>query len=226
MKAVILAAGEGTRMRPLTETTPKPLIDLNGKTIIERIIESLPDEITEVVLVVEYKKEKIKDFLGNNFLNKKITFVNQGEKRGTFGALYSTKDIFQQGERFIVLNADDIHDKDELTEYLKYPRSFGVQKMVMPNYYNVKSENGLVVGFERQTEEQKQNGAMVATGVYVLDTNIFNHNGIQVFGGEYGLPQTIMDQKSEFPIFTVETTKWIPINTFDDLEKAKKIYIS
>ena len=59
MKVIILAAGEGTRMRPLTTDTPKPLLDISGKKIIERIIESLPDEIDEVVINVDYLKEKL-----------------------------------------------------------------------------------------------------------------------------------------------------------------------
>ncbi len=224
MKAIILAGGEGTRMKPLTETVPKPLLEVSGKTIIERIFESLPDEIDEVIIVVDYLKDKIKDFLGEKFLGKKVTYVNQAEKKGTFGALVSAHDKFKEGERFLVLNADDIHDKNELTEYLKYPRSFGVQKMIMPNYYNVVIDNNLVSSFSKQTDEEKTNGALIATGVYILDTNIFKHEGVVVFGGEYGLPQTIMEQKNEFPIHAVETHKWVPINSFTDLEKAKEIF--
>ncbi len=225
MKVIILAAGEGTRMRPLTENTPKSLINICGITIAERIFDSLPDEVDEVVIVVNYLKEKIKDYLGSEFKNKKIQYVEQGEKKGTFGALLSVKNLIKQEERFLVLNCDDIHDKKELEEYLKYPRSFGIQKMIMPNYYNIKINNdGFVEGFEKQNEEEKMNGAMVATGVYVLDANIFNHPGVLVHGGEYGLPQTILDQKNEFPVKAVETTKWIPVNTFDDLKKAEDYF--
>jgi len=225
MKVIILAAGEGTRMRPLTEQTPKPLLDVSGETIIERIFKSLPDEIDEVVVVVDYLKEKIKSFLKNEFLGKKISYVDQTDKKGTFGALLSAKDVLKSEERFLVLNADDIHEKSELSLYLKYPRSFGVQKMIMPNYYKIcVDKDGFIDKFSTQTESEKINGGLVATGVYVLDTNIFKHEGVVVFGGEYGLPQTILAQKDKYPITAVETKKWIPINSFQDLEKAKELF--
>ena len=95
----------------------------------------------------------------------------------------------------------------------------------MPNYYNIKTDElGNISGFSKQTDEEKVNGVSVATGVYVLDSHIFEHPGVSVFGGEYGLPQTILEQKEEYPIKAVETHKWIPINSFEDLEKANKIF--
>lgn len=225
MKTIILAAGEGTRMRPLTETIPKPLIEISGIKMIDRIFQSLPDEINEVILVVDYLKDKIKSYVGENFYNKKVYYVEQGDKKGTFGALLSAKKLLNENERFLVINGDDIHNKKELEKYLIHPRSFGVQKMIMPNYYKIDLDNdGNLVGFYPQTEQEKTDGVLVATGAYVLDTNIFNHDGVPVFGGEYGLPQTILAQKEKYPVKGIVTEKWIPINSFADLKKAEKIF--
>jgi UDP-N-acetylglucosamine diphosphorylase / glucose-1-phosphate thymidylyltransferase / UDP-N-acetylgalactosamine diphosphorylase / glucosamine-1-phosphate N-acetyltransferase / galactosamine-1-phosphate N-acetyltransferase len=222
MKAIILAAGEGTRMRPLTLESPKPLLDIGSKKIIDFVIESLPDEIGEVILVVDYLKEKIIKHLEKKNYSKKIAIITQREKKGTFGALLCVKKLIKDGEKFMILNSDDIHDKLELEKYIKFPRSFGIQKMVMPNYYSVKTEDGFVIGFEKQSEEEKMNGAMIATGAYVLDSDIFRHPGIVVHGDELGLPQTILAQKELHPIKTVVTKKWFPINTLEDLERARK----
>jgi NDP-sugar pyrophosphorylase family protein len=225
MKAIILAAGHGKRLQPLTFETPKPLIKVAGEEIIDRIFKSLPDEIDEVYIIVEHLKDKIQAHVGEIFYNKKVKFFEQGEKKGTFGALYSAKDYLEAGERFLVLNGDDVHEKEELKKYLQYTRSFGVQKMLMPNYYSMQmTPDGYVIGWKPQTEEEKIEGALVATGVYVIDSYIFKHPGVIVFGGEYGLPQTILDQKDEYPIRAIVTKKWMPINSYEDLEKAENYF--
>ncbi len=226
MKAIILSAGQGTRLQPLTFETPKPLIKISGETIVDRIFKSLPEEIDEAIIVVEHLKDKIKSHVGENFYNKKVTYVDQIPMRGTYGALLSAKDLFEEKERFLVINGDDIHDKEELEKYLHFPRSLGVQPMIMPNYYSVKIKDGFVDGFSPQTDEEKVSGALIATGAYVLDTDIFKHPGVEVFGGEFGLPQTIMEQKDEFPITGIITTKWVTVNSIEDIEKAEKYFNS
>ena len=86
MKAVILAAGEGVRMRPLTLERPKPLLEVLGKPLIAYTFEALPDVVDEVIVIVKYKEEMVRAFLGSSFLGKKVTYVVQNELNGTAGA--------------------------------------------------------------------------------------------------------------------------------------------
>jgi len=67
-----LAAGEGKRLRPLTLETPKPLLKIKGRPILDYTFSSLPEKISEVILVVGYKGEQIKNYLGDEFSGKKI----------------------------------------------------------------------------------------------------------------------------------------------------------
>ena len=218
MKAVILAAGVGSRLHPLTLETPKPLIEVAGKPIIDRVLDSLPDQISEVILVVGHLKEKIKLHLGQEYLGRKIIFVDQGEKKGTFGALLSTQNLLN--DKFLVLNGDDLYNREELEKFTREERAFGLQKMMMPNYYAVLTDKaGFVTGFEKNSNGEK----FVATGVYLLDPEIFRHKGVLVYGGELGLPQTILAQKEMFHIKAIVTEKWLPINSFEDLERANKL---
>ena len=223
MKAVILAAGKGTRLYPLTLETPKPLISIAGKPVIERILESLPDAVSEVVIVVDHLKEKLISHIGSEFAGRSISYVSQGEMRGTFGALLSAKEYLNGEEKFLVLNGDDILSKEDLEKFLLAGRTFGVQKSIMPPYYSVIVEEGRVLGFRPQTDEEKERGALIATGTYLLDGEIFSHPGVVVYGGELGLPQTILAQMESYPIRAVETEGWIPINSLEDLQRAEEI---
>jgi NDP-sugar pyrophosphorylase family protein len=223
MKVIILAAGKGTRLLPLTEHIPKPLIKIAGLPIIDRIFQSLPDEIDEVILVVEYLKEKIIGHVGSNFYGRRVRFIDQIEMRGTLGALFSAKPLIQPSERFLVINGDDIHDKTELETYLAYDRSFGLQLVKMPGYHSIHLDSkGYVEGFYPQTESEQTNGAYTATGAYVIDADIFSHEGVRLKSGiEVGLPQTILAQKDSHPVKGVITMKWLPINSFSDIERAQ-----
>src|SRR3989344_8985294 len=109
MKAIILAAGEGKRMRPLTLTKPKPMLEVLDKPLLHWIIDSLPEEITEIILVIGYKGDQIKKYFGNSFGGRKITYIEQKEQLGTAHALKLVKPILKNGERFIFMYADDLH---------------------------------------------------------------------------------------------------------------------
>jgi NDP-sugar pyrophosphorylase family protein len=77
MKAIILAAGEGTRLKPLTNTRPKPLIEIMGKSILEYNLECVYKDVDEIFIVVKYLKEKIIEKFGNNYKKVKITYIDQ-----------------------------------------------------------------------------------------------------------------------------------------------------
>ena len=87
MKAVIFAAGEGRRLHPLTLTQPKPLVKVFEKPLIQHTWDVLPNEISEVLIVVGYKQEMIREFLGDEFQDKKVTYIIQLEPLGTAHAL-------------------------------------------------------------------------------------------------------------------------------------------
>ncbi len=224
MKAIILAAGKGNRLSPLTEETPKPLINIHEKKILDYILESLPEEISEIIIVVKYKQEQIRDFFEKNMHKQKITLIEQQEGlKGTLAALFSAKPYLEKNERFLVINGDDIHSKEEIREYLRFPRSYGIQSMIMPGYHAVDVEGGLVKRLRDATEEEKIQGTPISTGAYVLDTNIFDFEPVVLRDGEIGLPQTILAHIETYPIHGIYTTKWIPINNHSELEKARII---
>ena len=87
MQCVILAAGEGVRMRPLTNDRPKPLVPIAGRPLLAHILDALPSEVDELVLVVKYRQQQIRDFVGTSYNGTPVTYVEQGDQYGTGGAV-------------------------------------------------------------------------------------------------------------------------------------------
>jgi UDP-N-acetylglucosamine diphosphorylase/glucosamine-1-phosphate N-acetyltransferase len=107
LKAVVLAAGKGERLRPLTENRPKHLLPIAGKSILERILEGLVGAgVDEALLVTHYMEELIKDHFGDGEqLGLKLSYVRQEEMRGTADAFRVAED-FVDGEEFMGVYGD------------------------------------------------------------------------------------------------------------------------
>ena len=80
-------------MRPLTLTAPKPMVRVGDKPILRHIIDALPPKVDELVLVIGYFRDQIRDYFGDEFSGKKITYVVQEQKRGTADALRLCKNV-------------------------------------------------------------------------------------------------------------------------------------
>ena len=128
MKAVILAAGKGTRMGELSNETPKPMLKVLGKTLLEHKLDSLPSSMDEVILVVGHLKNKITDTLGENYQGRKITYVVQDELLGTAHSVFLCKENLINEEKFLVMMGDDIYSKEDMQECLDNTWSIGVRE--------------------------------------------------------------------------------------------------
>jgi bifunctional UDP-N-acetylglucosamine pyrophosphorylase/glucosamine-1-phosphate N-acetyltransferase len=221
MQAVILAAGKGTRLQPLTGTTPKPLLKICGQTILELILLNLPAEITDIIIVVGHLGGQIREQFGSSFKNKKIRYVQQKKLLGTAQALQICG-RFLQG-RFLVLMGDNVYYKKDIKKCLKYGRS-----LLVYNQEQLFSGNEVEADrkkyFLRLNKVSDKKNCLVNTGLYVLDKEFFKFSLVKISGGnEYGLPQTLAKIIADYPIKVVATDKWISVNNFDSLRKANDI---
>lgn len=223
MKAVILAAGEGTRMRPLTLEKPKPLLEVFGKPLIQYTFEALPDSVDEVIVIVNYKEEKIRAFLGSSFMGKKVTYVVQDELNGTAGALWKAKDLLT--EKFLVVMSDDMYSRADIERCL-------VHDWAMMIYQAHMSEKvgSVTLNADGTVCEVVEGGAadstdpLVNTNVFVLQPELFKHPLISkaVGSSEYGLPQTVL---SAIPgkVQAVEATFWLSLTEPSDITRAELV---
>src|SRR5215468_8682911 len=108
MDAIIMAAGLGTRLRPHTLHTPKPLLPIRGRPILDWALGALPPAVDRVLVVVNYLAEQIEAYLGKQTHFSRWEAVRQEVPRGTGDALRSCRDRLQS-DHFLVLNGDDLY---------------------------------------------------------------------------------------------------------------------
>src|SRR3989344_1124817 len=112
MQAVIMAAGKSTRTYPLTLTRPKPLLPIANKPLLEHTLDNLHGTADEIILIVGYKKEMIRDKFGKSYKGMRLRYVNQKEQLGTGHALLMAKPFITG--RFIVMAGDDLYSKQDI----------------------------------------------------------------------------------------------------------------
>ncbi len=171
MRAFILAAGEGTRMWPLTDTRPKPLIPLANKPIVEHILDALVENgVEKISILIGYEGRQIAERYGHNYRGATIDYVYQKERRGTGDAvLYASK---YKDEKFLILNGDLYFEKDAISEILNHDNAvLGVYKENAEPY-------GLLIGNENLEEIREKvpnSSGLVNAGIYVFNRKIFDY---------------------------------------------------
>lgn len=221
MQCVILAAGKGTRLRPLTDTCPKPLVKVGGKTLLDHIVGALPSSVDELIIVVGYLGDMIKEYCGTEFHGRKVTYVVQEEQNGTAKALWLCKELLHG--RFLFLFADDIHGKEDLARATSYVRSILVASVEKPEKFGivVRNPDGTLGLMIEKPDHAPSNCA--STGAMVLDDHIFEFEPQTTVKGEYYLTEVIERYSQKYPVAVVEQSLWIPVATVEDITKAETL---
>lgn len=221
MQCVILAAGKGTRLRPLTENTPKPLVKVAGKTLLDHIVGALPSAVTELIIVTGYLEEQIVEYCGDEFYGRKVIYVHQEEQKGTGPALWLCKDLIK--DRFLFMFADDLHGADDIARATSYTRSMLTLTTKTPERFGiaVRHPDGTLAEFVEKPEYPPSN--LASTGVMVLDRNIFDFEVKVERNGEFYLTDVIAEYSQKYPVAVVEQNVWIPVGFPEDVEKAEKM---
>lgn len=221
MQAVILAAGKSTRTYPLTITKPKPLLKVANKTLLEYNLDNLNNFMGEVIIVVGYKKNLIKKYIGKKYKNLKINYVEQKQQLGTAHALLAAKPYVKG--RFVLLMGDDIYSKEDIEECIKHRYSILTAKVKNPQNFGVIIEkNGILIDFKEKPKKFVSD--LISTAFYTLDKKIFCFiNQIKKSErNEFELPDTIKLLSKKQKVCCVKSRKWFPIVYAWDLLKADK----
>jgi bifunctional UDP-N-acetylglucosamine pyrophosphorylase/glucosamine-1-phosphate N-acetyltransferase len=221
MKAVILVAGEGKRLRPLTDHIPKAMVRVGGKPIIEYTLGILPPQISEVILVVGYRRKVICQHLGSSFGRLKLTYVKQLEPKGTGDALLRARP-FLDDQPFMVLYGDDLYHPEDLAACIGEKPKVLVKASKNPERFGVcliDDHDKLVEILEKRPNPPTN---LVNIGVYLLTKDIFEVPLAQIPNGEYNLAEQIGVMAKKRNVFVERSRFWHPIGYPRDLEPAEK----
>lgn len=237
MKGIILTAGEGTRMRPLTLTRPKTMLQVGGKPIIQYNLESLRDAgIKDIIMVVGYKKEAIKDYFGNGTkFGVNITYVFQKKRLGTAHAIKSVRDVVDS--EFIVLNGDVIVDPRLIVDLIANYESADASSLLMltevedPSSFGVvEIEGNQIKNIVEKPSKEEAPSSLINAGIYVLDKTIFEaiDKTKKSERGEYEITDSFKIQMKENKkvIGLKSEDKWIDIGRPWELLDVNEHFIS
>jgi NDP-sugar pyrophosphorylase family protein len=217
-----MAGGLGTRLRPLTENTPKPLLPVGGRPLLETIVENFANQgFQKIFLSVNYKAEMFEQHFGDGSrFGVQIEYIHESDRMGTAGAL--TMLPSRPENPLIVMNADLLTTLD-FRQFLEFHRAhrakatMGVREYAFQVPYGVVEADG-----ERlvSISEKPVHQFFVSAGMYILEPEVLDRIPAGCFFDMPTLFQSMLDEKVDAAVFPVREY-WLDIGRLDDLERAQ-----
>lgn len=219
---VIMAGGLGTRLRPLTDHCPKPLLKIGNKPILEIILESFIEAgFCKFYISVNYKAEMIKQYFGNGYkYGVTINYLEENKRLGTAGALSLLPD--QIKESVIVMNGD-LLTKVSFKQLLDFHTNNKSLATMCVREYNYQIPYG-VIDFDNwkitALKEKPVYSAFVNAGIYVLEPEVIKSIEKEKYFDMTDLFSDVMSKKENALIFPIREY-WLDVGRIEDFEKAQ-----
>lgn len=236
MKGVILTAGEGTRMRPLTLSRPKTMVPVGGKPILQYNIEALKEAgITDITLIVGYQERVIRDyFLDGTKLGVKISYVTQGKRLGTAHAIGTLAGSIPGA--FIILNGDIIVESKlikELTQKFEDNAARTILTLIEvedPTPFGVvELEGDKITNLVEKPAPGEAPSNLINAGIYLFDENIFKaiEKTDKSLRGEYEITDSIKLQikNGQSVLGLLSHDRWVDIGRPWELLNVNEHYL-
>lgn len=224
MDTVVLAAGEGTRMRPLTADRPKPMLPVADRPILEHTIEAARSAGADrIILVVGYQAQIIRDHFGSNWDGLEIEYVEQESRDGTADALRQAAEVLA-GDTFAVLNGDGLYDPQSLRRVFESGPSVGAMRVEDPTQYGVlelSEDDSQVTGVDEKPADPPSD--LVNTGAYVFPGAAIDWLDVEASErGERELTDVLERACAESSVTPVEMEQWLDIGRPWELLEANE----
>ena len=180
VSAVILAGGLGTRLRPLTNVIPKPLVNMAGTPLIRRIVDSIPPDVDNVYIAAGYRSDDLRAyFTGAENVRPGIDVVSEEKPLGTAGALWNLRN--RLGDEFIVFNGDvvnslSIGDMLSFHRSMKSAATISLWEVDEPEHFGIVrlEKDFTITEFMEKPRREEAFSRLINAGTYVMDSKIFD----------------------------------------------------
>ncbi len=221
MDAIILAAGLGTRLRPHTLTMPKPLLPVQGRPILDWILDALPGSVERIVVVVNYLAEQVEQYLPTQKRFADWTAVRQQVPRGTGDALRACRGEVT-ADKFLVLNGDDLYGAADLAALAEKPAGLLAAQVNEPEKFGIvfaRTDGTL----ERLVEKPKGLAApqLANVGAYLFPRRALDIDLPLSPRGEYEITDAVSAIAASGPFHVIPAKFWLPIGTVEAWQAAQ-----
>ncbi|NQU98302.1 NTP transferase domain-containing protein [Candidatus Woesearchaeota archaeon] len=222
-QAVILAAGKGIRMLPLTKYVPKPLVEINGKPFLYYVLKNLEKAGYErVYIVVGHKKDKVEEFFSKNSFNFEIKFIHQLKRLGTGHAVKLLDAHIKKS--FVVLMGDNYYSFNDLNNINfedDYSYVYALKHETPEKFGVLVTKGDLLVEIEEKPENPKTN--LINAALYKFTPEVFDilKKIKKSSRGEYELTSAIDVLSKKNKVKVKELESWVDLGKFDDIPKVE-----
>lgn len=235
MKAVILAAGEGKRLEPLTNRRPKPMLPVANRPVLEHVVEAVADAgVDEVVLVVGYKRDRIQTHFGDgDDWDVDIEYAVQSKQLGTGHALLQAADHLD--DSFVVLNGDRVISPDLVSSVIDRTKSGDTPVVSVTrvenarNYGVVELDGQRVTAIHEKPAVHRSQSDIINAGVYGFDSSILDavQETETAPTGELALTDTLDELAGDGGLTTVRYDDyWLDISYLWDVLSVNEVVVS
>jgi NDP-sugar pyrophosphorylase family protein len=220
MDAIILAAGLGTRLRPHTNTIPKPLLAIQGRPILDWTIAALPPQVDRLIVVTNYLAEQIDAYLASQTHIRDWTTVRQEVPRGTGDALRVCRPLVRS-DSLMVLNGDDLYGAADLAKLAATSAGILAHPVDEPRKFGIVFRNPDGTLKELIEKPEMDGTALANIGAYVFPRKVFDIELTLSKRGEYEITEAVDVLAKAAPFHVVEATFWLPIGTVEAWQGAQ-----
>lgn len=213
MQTVILAAGRGTRMLPLTDVMPKPMLPVGDRPLAAHVADAaIMAGASELIFVTGYLGETVRDYFGDRYRDTPITYAEQDDQRGTADAVRAARDAIT-GDRFAVLNGDMLVPEEALIPLFESTPAVGATRVEDPSNYGVLSVDGegKVTSIVEKPTDPPTN--LANAGAYTFPERVLSYlDEVSTSErGEYELTDILTRIAGEEPITAVSFEQWFDV---------------